>query len=152
MYTICTDITIGQLKQICESLSKFQGFKYYKFDQWRGVNGWWILARYFGKYLPKDVRSDLIDPSGLLTIIWNCNLFDPEFQYNARSVSEMRNKLYGHIPDLMLTVDYLKYCEDPDFRFTFQKFEDLYSSLQNNRNIYLPLKPIPRCIDALQQP
>lgn len=139
-----------QIKQICGSLSKFQGLKYYKFDHWGEVNGWWILARYFGKDLPKDVN--LIDPSGLLNIIWNCNLFDPEVQNSARRVIDARNRLYAHIPDLMFPDDYLKACKEPSFKFTFQAFEDLYSKLSNKRNIYPPPKPIPICIDGLQQP
>jgi hypothetical protein len=127
------------LEQICRSLAKYPGERDCKFKDWEQDNGWWVLARYFGNRFPKDADKDKVDPSGLLHLIWNCNIFDPEIQQLAYLLKENRHQLYGHIPHLF-------YTRHQDLIILFRKFDQLYSLLSQNRDINVPCKPLKRSL------
>lgn len=91
------------------------------FNNWdTSDNGWWIIAR---KFILNSIFDSIdkvtvhtIDPSNLLSIICNCDLFSRKFAPKdlcdfARKARFYRNELYGHIPELKITpalIDHIK--------------------------------------------
>jgi hypothetical protein len=98
-----TDATVAdRCKQLGMKVKKGHDF-----NGWDAANGWQILAHYFVDYFPVDGDVQKVDLSTLLRIICFCKLFSsstyPELITAATDVRILRNKFYGHIPELHIT-------------------------------------------------
>ena len=127
--TLNAAIKTEELEAECNKL----GRKKYLTDSadffgWAGPNGCWILAHNFLKHIPVDGDRLEIDPSSLLTLICNCDLF-LTVRDSALQVKFLRHRFYGHTPELKLTSQRLQWVKNN--MTTLSSFDQIIRDIEN---------------------
>jgi len=100
----------------------------------------WIVAKHFidpslSQLVSDDI--DLIEPTYLLKIVYNCKFIDVGIQEQASDLIELRNKLHG-LQFICLTLEYpkppidLQLLKKLKIYRTFKELDTLFTNLKND--------------------
>ena len=99
------------------------------------TDGWWKLCRVFDKNFPEKGNEFAVDPSALLSLIYFCTLFcwqnnlPRNLIAHVDFIRQCRNRLYGHIPELMIMPDLLVFVRKQSFNKIIEVIDELNRSI-----------------------
>jgi len=119
-----------EVDALCDNRKIIEIYRTRDFTDWLGSNGCWVLARYYNPDIPEDGNRERIDPSTLLTLVCRSSQhFPPDLEASFKEVMLLRNKFYGHVPDLSISDDLISDFPETSFGPIIQKISEFAQEL-----------------------